>query len=218
MLQSSRLSCFSCSLRGDTHPSFDCVWNRVSALSSSDTGLIRTQEKLLPLCGKNKRRLLRVFAENNVAEMKLMTLTCLELTVSNSFSLIYPLKAFKQSYQHHIDSEDAKYSLVLWANILCLHICLKDRNLHVRKCLVCEHFPLFICIPALHCSVKDIMGKQIWLNLTILLLFSLLGTASYLCSTGVWHPKGPDLSNCTSHWVNQVAQKVCTCSASLFSL
>ncbi|KAM7409511.1 hypothetical protein PAMA_001139 [Pampus argenteus] len=36
------------------------------------------------------------------------------------------------------------------------------------------------------------------------------GTASYLCvlSTGVWHPKGPDLSNCTSHWVNQVAQKI----------
>ncbi|XP_064189465.1 adhesion G protein-coupled receptor L2 isoform X3 [Anguilla rostrata] len=36
------------------------------------------------------------------------------------------------------------------------------------------------------------------------------GTASYLCvlTTGVWHPKGPDLSNCTSHWVNQVAQKI----------
>nr|XP_043900046.1 adhesion G protein-coupled receptor L2 isoform X24 [Solea senegalensis] len=36
------------------------------------------------------------------------------------------------------------------------------------------------------------------------------GTASYLCvlSTGAWHPKGPDLSNCTSHWVNQVAQKI----------
>uniref|UniRef100_A0A8C6PZF9 Adhesion G protein-coupled receptor L2 n=1 Tax=Nothobranchius furzeri TaxID=105023 RepID=A0A8C6PZF9_NOTFU len=40
------------------------------------------------------------------------------------------------------------------------------------------------------------------------------GTASYLCvlSTGDWHPKGPDLSNCTSHWVNQVAQKVCMSS------
>ncbi|XP_019735892.1 adhesion G protein-coupled receptor L2 isoform X33 [Hippocampus comes] len=36
------------------------------------------------------------------------------------------------------------------------------------------------------------------------------GTASYLCvlSTGTWHPKGPDLSNCTSHWVNQIAQKI----------
>nr|XP_020452352.1 adhesion G protein-coupled receptor L2 isoform X12 [Monopterus albus] len=36
------------------------------------------------------------------------------------------------------------------------------------------------------------------------------GTASYLCvlSTGAWNPKGPDLSNCTSHWVNQVAQKI----------
>lgn len=42
-----------------------------------------------------------------------------------------------------------------------------------------------------------------------IVLFS--GTASYLCVlyTGAWHPKGPDLSNCTSHWVNQVAQKVC---------
>ncbi|MGH0150876.1 UNVERIFIED_CONTAM: hypothetical protein FKN15_018906 [Acipenser sinensis] len=36
------------------------------------------------------------------------------------------------------------------------------------------------------------------------------GTASYLCmlSTGTWNIKGPDLSNCTSHWVNQVAQKI----------
>ncbi|KAI1883014.1 hypothetical protein AGOR_G00240880 [Albula goreensis] len=36
------------------------------------------------------------------------------------------------------------------------------------------------------------------------------GTASFLCvlSTGTWNQKGPDLSNCTSHWVNQVAQKI----------
>ncbi|NXT17227.1 AGRL2 protein, partial [Syrrhaptes paradoxus] len=36
------------------------------------------------------------------------------------------------------------------------------------------------------------------------------GTASYLCMvlTGTWNPKGPDLSNCTSHWVNQLAQKI----------
>ncbi|XP_031419242.1 adhesion G protein-coupled receptor L2-like isoform X3 [Clupea harengus] len=36
------------------------------------------------------------------------------------------------------------------------------------------------------------------------------GIASYLCSatTGAWIPKGPDLSNCTSHWVTQVAQKI----------
>lgn len=42
-------------------------------------------------------------------------------------------------------------------------------------------------------------------------MFSISGTASYLCvlSSGTWNPKGPDLSNCTSHWVNQVAQKVC---------
>lgn len=36
------------------------------------------------------------------------------------------------------------------------------------------------------------------------------GIASYLCTavSGMWNPKGPDLSNCTSHWVTQVAQKV----------
>ncbi|CAB1317378.1 unnamed protein product, partial [Coregonus sp. 'balchen'] len=34
--------------------------------------------------------------------------------------------------------------------------------------------------------------------------------ASYLCTVagGTWNPKGPDLSNCTSHWVSQVAQKI----------
>ncbi|XP_072275644.1 adhesion G protein-coupled receptor L2 isoform X10 [Pyxicephalus adspersus] len=36
------------------------------------------------------------------------------------------------------------------------------------------------------------------------------GTASYLCqiATGTWNVRGPDLSNCTSHWVNQLAQKI----------
>ncbi|XP_038640782.1 adhesion G protein-coupled receptor L1-like isoform X5 [Scyliorhinus canicula] len=36
------------------------------------------------------------------------------------------------------------------------------------------------------------------------------GIASYLClvSLGLWSPRGPDLSNCTSPWVNQVAQKI----------
>lgn len=35
------------------------------------------------------------------------------------------------------------------------------------------------------------------------------GIASFLCSAaGSWCSKGPDLSNCTSHWVTQVAQKV----------
>ncbi|KAJ8270937.1 hypothetical protein GJAV_G00120950 [Gymnothorax javanicus] len=36
------------------------------------------------------------------------------------------------------------------------------------------------------------------------------GTASFLCMrvTGSWRQKGPDLSNCTSHWVSQVDQKI----------
>uniref|UniRef100_A0A7N6AYV4 Uncharacterized protein n=1 Tax=Anabas testudineus TaxID=64144 RepID=A0A7N6AYV4_ANATE len=37
------------------------------------------------------------------------------------------------------------------------------------------------------------------------------GIASFLCTvTGSWCSKGPDLSNCTSHWVTQVAQKIRT--------
>ncbi|XP_056121883.1 adhesion G protein-coupled receptor L2-like isoform X4 [Rhinichthys klamathensis goyatoka] len=38
------------------------------------------------------------------------------------------------------------------------------------------------------------------------------GMALFLCSAGdgIWSPKGPDLSNCTSHWVSQVAQKIRT--------
>uniref|UniRef100_A0A672Q2W9 Adhesion G protein-coupled receptor L1-like n=1 Tax=Sinocyclocheilus grahami TaxID=75366 RepID=A0A672Q2W9_SINGR len=37
-----------------------------------------------------------------------------------------------------------------------------------------------------------------------------LGIASYQCMTDdvVWNPRGPDLSNCTSPWVSQVAQKI----------
>ncbi|XP_034038375.1 adhesion G protein-coupled receptor L2-like isoform X6 [Thalassophryne amazonica] len=35
------------------------------------------------------------------------------------------------------------------------------------------------------------------------------GIASFLCTVaGSWGSKGPDLSNCTSHWVTQVAQKI----------
>lgn len=36
------------------------------------------------------------------------------------------------------------------------------------------------------------------------------GIASFQClpALGLWNPRGPDLSNCTSPWVNQVAQKV----------
>ncbi|XP_017281484.1 adhesion G protein-coupled receptor L2 isoform X8 [Kryptolebias marmoratus] len=35
------------------------------------------------------------------------------------------------------------------------------------------------------------------------------GIATFLCTAaGTWCSKGPDLSNCTSHWVTQVAQKI----------
>ncbi|KAB0397912.1 hypothetical protein E2I00_014534, partial [Balaenoptera physalus] len=37
-----------------------------------------------------------------------------------------------------------------------------------------------------------------------------VGIASFQClpALGLWNPRGPDLSNCTSPWVNQVAQKI----------
>ncbi|XP_039607041.1 adhesion G protein-coupled receptor L3 isoform X9 [Polypterus senegalus] len=36
-----------------------------------------------------------------------------------------------------------------------------------------------------------------------------IGVASYVCLTdGHWDSKGPDVSNCTSPWVNQIAQKL----------
>uniref|UniRef100_A0A3B4ADY4 Adhesion G protein-coupled receptor L3 n=1 Tax=Periophthalmus magnuspinnatus TaxID=409849 RepID=A0A3B4ADY4_9GOBI len=37
-----------------------------------------------------------------------------------------------------------------------------------------------------------------------------IGVASYLCQgpEGYWDPQGPDLSNCTSPWVNQINQKI----------
>lgn len=38
----------------------------------------------------------------------------------------------------------------------------------------------------------------------------LAGVATYMCLShlGHWDPQGPDLSNCTSPWVNQIMQKV----------
>lgn len=38
----------------------------------------------------------------------------------------------------------------------------------------------------------------------------LAGVATYMCVShlGHWDPQGPDLSNCTSPWVNQIMQKV----------
>ncbi|KAF3835178.1 hypothetical protein F7725_027736 [Dissostichus mawsoni] len=74
-----------------------------------------------------------------------------------------------------------------------------------------ESFPL----PERFCEAiekRDIMWPQTQRGMTVERPCpkGTRGTASYSCvlSTGAWHPKGPDLSNCTSHWVNQVAQKI----------
>lgn len=34
------------------------------------------------------------------------------------------------------------------------------------------------------------------------------GVATYVCRMGYWDSHGPDLSNCTSPWVNHIMQKV----------
>jgi len=44
---------------------------------------------------------------------------------------------------------------------------------------------------------------------TVVFSCGIAGIATFLCTVaGSWCSKGPDLSNCTSHWVTQVAQKV----------
>lgn len=78
------------------------------------------------------------------------------------------------------------------------HICIKDLDLLYVNVRFAHEFVLFISV------------SLPWAYLSCTFLVFLPGTASYLCvlSNGTWNPKGPDLSNCTSHWVNQVAQKV----------
>lgn len=51
------------------------------------------------------------------------------------------------------------------ADALCLHICIKDLNLHLCKFLACVQVLLSICILVLCCPVRDFMGKQIWCDL-----------------------------------------------------
>lgn len=42
--------------------------------------------------------------------------------------------------------------------------------------------------------------------------FLSVGVSTYLCLApdGIWDPQGPDLSNCSSPWVNHITQKVNT--------
>lgn len=44
----------------------------------------------------------------------------------------------------------------------------------------------------------------------VLVFVCLPGVATYVCvaQQGYWDPQGPDLSNCTSPWVNHIMQKV----------
>ena len=57
---------------------------------------------------------------------------------------------------------------------------------------------------------EELCLSKVLASLQLLCLFcGTAGIASFLCTVaGTWCSKGPDLSNCTSHWVTQVAQKV----------
>jgi len=92
-LRRRRRSCFSCSSRGEQHPSFDCVWNCVSAQSSTGTGIIRTGKESLPLCWKNRRELWKKYSETELITSRF------NFTVSNNVHLICPSTAFRQCYQ-----------------------------------------------------------------------------------------------------------------------
>lgn len=67
------------------------------------------------------------------------------------------------------------------------------------------------------CSLQPLIADSLHLlslyYSPVLFFFSLCSTpgiASFQCMADqvMWNPRGPDLSNCTSPWVNQVAQKV----------
>lgn len=74
-------------------------------------------------------------------------------------------------------------------------------------------YSLFLCAAQHMSEYKIRAGESVFqwavASLQPCLFCAAAGVASFLCtSAGAWHSKGPDLSNCTSHWVAQVAQKV----------
>lgn len=89
--------------------------------------------------------------------------------------------------------------LTVWStSCLVFHVPLTSFLSHLSPsvgsfCPPLAHPSLFPCGPLL-CSCLSVPA----------------GIASFQClpALGLWNPRGPDLSNCTSPWVNQVAQKV----------
>lgn len=61
----------------------------------------------------------------------------------------------------------------------------------------------FVSFPPAFASPPSLWPPSLFLSVPA-------GIASFQClpALGLWNPRGPDLSNCTSPWVNQVAQKV----------
>lgn len=84
---------------------------------------------------------------------------------------------------------------------------------HLKNSCCCGTFSILhrrFCIN--EWSAGDIVSEQGFgfsPNVGFFFLCAAAGTATFLCTVmGTWCSKGPDLSNCTSHWVTQVAQKV----------
>uniref|UniRef100_A0A8C1U1M8 Adhesion G protein-coupled receptor L1 n=1 Tax=Cyprinus carpio TaxID=7962 RepID=A0A8C1U1M8_CYPCA len=110
----------------------------------------------------------------------------------------------------------------------------RDNQLYVWNNYIVLRYPLEFSPPQpttgqhfdnLHCSGGLIEISESFLSgfpfpttlFSVWQLYSFLllsvrhsGIASYQCMADdvVWNPRGPDLSNCTSPWVNQVAQKI----------
>lgn len=57
---------------------------------------------------------------------------------------------------------------------------------------------------------SSLLPWPLFISFSLAFLSVSTGIASFQClpALGLWNPRGPDLSNCTSPWVNQVAQKV----------
>lgn len=111
--------------------------------------------------------------------------------------LFFPIRHWKsclmapsyKSYFVYADCRDLPEGLerAVFCYMLCFYMCEYKISWRMRVCV----------------SERDVASLQ------PCLFYAAAGVASFLCTAaGVWQSKGPDLSNCTSHWVAQVAQKV----------
>lgn len=134
---------------------------------------------------------------------------CCEICLQMPFSLWAPLWMSSRKNQGLFVCLQKTSGTFHWLFYCCLSSTLFP-YVFVNYCqlLTLAAFRIQHCL-GVHCSWFPECMQKNGFNFTVVFT-SVVGTASYLCVvlTGTWNPKGPDLSNCTSHWVNQLAQKV----------